>query len=243
MGNNLNLRFENAKKTGSLQLSSLKLKKTPDDVKKLTNLRILDLSDNLLTFLEPWIGLLTNIKVLNIAHNKLDYLPEELSHLRKLETLIASHNKLISLFNSQNSVNLSSLLHLRKVDLSNNQLTEFPLELCSSGIHLDIVNLSKNKISLIPDAASSLQVIELDISENKVTTISESLARCSSLKILRLAHNKIQQGEFPLALLESSNISLLSIEGNPISLKYLQELPAYAKYMERYTATKRKGMP
>nr|CDS27723.1 leucine rich repeat containing protein 57 [Hymenolepis microstoma] len=243
MGNNANSRFEVANKTGSLQLSNLNLKKTPDGVKKLTNLRILDLSNNSLICLEPWIGLLMNMKLLNVSHNKLEFLPGELSHLNKLETLNASYNRLTTLLNSPNSISLSSLRHLRNVNLSNNQLTEFPLELCSSDIPLDILDLSKNNISLIPDATSSLQVIELDLSENKINTISESLAKCSRLKILRLAHNDIQQGEFPLALLESSNISLFSIEGNPISLKVLQELPAYAKYMERYTATKRKGMP
>ncbi|VUZ54585.1 unnamed protein product [Hymenolepis diminuta] len=145
--------------------------------------------------------------------------------------------------NCPNSINLSSLRHLRNVDLSNNQLTEFPLELCFSDIPLDILDLSKNKISLIPDAISPLQVIELNLCENEISVISESLSKCPRLKVLRLAHNKIQLGEFPLALLESSNISLLTIEGNPLSLKVLQELPAYAKYMERYTATKRKAMP
>ncbi|VUZ51944.1 unnamed protein product [Hymenolepis diminuta] len=191
----------------------------------------------------PWIGRLVNLKVLNVSGNKLEHLPGDLSHLSKLEILNASHNRMTTFLNSPNSINLSSLRHLRTVDLSNNQLTEFPLELCFSDIPLDILDLSKNKISLIPDAISPLQVIELNLCENEISVISESLSKCPRLKVLRLAHNKIQLGEFPLALLESSNISLLTIEGNPLSLKVLQELPAYAKYMERYTATKRKAMP
>ncbi|KAM7534278.1 hypothetical protein Aperf_G00000112239 [Anoplocephala perfoliata] len=243
MGNNVSSRFENAKKTGSLQLSNLKLKKVPDGIKKLTSLRILDLSNNSLQELEPWVGLLVNLKALNISGNKLGYLPAELSQLSKLETLNASNNRMTSFINPPNVVNLSSLRHLRTVDLANNQLAEFPLELCSSDIPLDLLDLSKNSISVIPDCTSSLQVIELNLCENKISIISESLAKCPRLKVLRLAHNQIQQGDFPLALLESSNISLLSIEGNPLSSRALQELPAYAKYMERYTATKRKAVP
>ncbi|KAM3172245.1 hypothetical protein ACTXT7_014957 [Hymenolepis weldensis] len=205
--------------------SRMPRKLIPEHVKKLSSLRVLDLSNNSLTSLEPWIGLLANLKVLNVS----EHLPGELSHLSKLETLNASNNRMTTFLNSPSSINLSSLRHLRTVDLSNNQLTEFPLELCFSGIPLDILDLSKNDISLIPDAISSLQVIELNLCENKISVISESLSKCPRLKVLRLAHNKIQQGEFPLALLESSNISLFSIEGNPLSLKVLQELPAYAK--------------
>uniref|UniRef100_A0A0R3SZK9 LRRCT domain-containing protein n=1 Tax=Hymenolepis diminuta TaxID=6216 RepID=A0A0R3SZK9_HYMDI len=229
MGNNVGSRIENAKKTGSLQLSGQKMRKIPENVELFPKLRVVDFSNNSLTNLGPWIGRLVNLKVLNVSGNKLEHLPGDLSHLNKLEILNASHNRMTTFLNSPNSINLSSLRHLRTVDLSNNQLTEFPLELCFSDIPLDILDLSKNKISLIPDAISPLQVIELNLCENEISVISESLSKCPRLKVLRLAHNKIQLGEFPLALLESSNISLLTIEGNPLSLKILQELPAYAK--------------
>lgn len=81
MGNNVGSRYENAKKTGSLQLSGLKLSKVtffgflqvqvPEDVKKLVNLRVLDLSSNSIHNLDPWIGSFSSLRSLNVSSNKL----------------------------------------------------------------------------------------------------------------------------------------------------------------------------
>ncbi|VDM34059.1 unnamed protein product [Hydatigera taeniaeformis] len=243
MGNNVSSRYENAKKTGSLQLSNLKLSKVPEDVKKLVNLRVLDLSFNSIRMIEPWIGSLSSLKSLNISGNKLTCLPTDVSRLTKLETLDASSNRMLSLSCSQRAVNFGLLQHLRTVNISNNNLTEFPVELCSKDIPLDLLDLSKNNIDFIPDCASLLQVIELNLNDNWVSAVSASVAKCPRLKVLRLERNRLRLEDIPLAILENSSISLLSVEGNPLSIKALQELPAYAKYMERYTATKRKAIP
>ncbi|KAL5961491.1 Leucine-rich repeat-containing protein 57 [Taenia solium] len=279
MGNNVSSRYENAKKTGSLQLSNLNLSKVPEDVKKLVNLRVLDLSSNSIHNLGPWIGSFSGLKSLNVSGNKignwsdlfgvishlpqcygvlritcltlltsifpwmLACLPTEVSRLTKLEALNASNNRMLALTSSQSAVNFGSLRHLRTVDISNNNLSEFPVELCSKDIPLDLLDLSKNNIDFIPDCASLLQVIELNLNENRISAISASLAKCPRLKVLRLAHNQLRLEDIPMGILENSNISLFSVEGNPFSMKALQELPAYAKYMERYTATKRKATP
>ncbi|KAL5103291.1 Leucine-rich repeat-containing protein 57 [Taenia crassiceps] len=215
----------------------------PEDVKKLVKLRVLDLSSNSIHNLDHWIGSLSSLKSLNVSGNKLACLPVEVSRLTKLEALDASNNRMLTLTSSQSVVNFGSLRHLRTVDISNNNLKEFPAELCSEDIPLDSLDLSKNNIDFIPDCASLLQTIELNLNENRISAISASLAKCPRLKVLRLAHNQLRLEDIPLGILENSNISLFSVEGNPLSMKALQELPAYAKYMERYTATKRKATP
>lgn len=73
------------------------------------------------------------------------------------------------------------------------------------------------------------QVIELNLNENKISAISASLAKCPRLKVLRLAHNQLRLEDIPMGILENSNVSIFSVEGNPLSVKALQELPAYAK--------------
>ncbi|XP_018653320.1 hypothetical protein Smp_149480 [Schistosoma mansoni] len=73
MGNTIAPRIENAEKTGVLQVSSLKLKKVPEQVKHLRNLRSLDLSNNKIENIDPWISVLKNLKVLNVENNKLIY--------------------------------------------------------------------------------------------------------------------------------------------------------------------------
>ncbi|VDK25510.1 unnamed protein product [Taenia asiatica] len=201
----------------------------PEDVKKLVNLRVLDLSSNSIHNLDPWIGSFPGLKSLNVSGNKIACLPTEVSRLTKLESLNASSNRMLALTSSQSAVNFGSLRHLRTVDISNNNLSEFPVELCSKDIPLDLLDLSKNNIDFIPDCASLLQVIELNLNENRISAISSSLAKCPRLKVLRLAHNQLRLEDIPMGILENSNISLFSVEGNPFSMKALQELPAYAK--------------
>ncbi len=67
------------------------------------------------------------------------------------------------------------------------------------------------------------------MNDNRISAVAESLARCERLKVLRLSHNRLKLEDLPLVILEKSNISLLTIEGNPLSMKALQELPEYAK--------------
>ncbi|VDD82774.1 unnamed protein product [Mesocestoides corti] len=207
------------------------------------HLRILDLSCNGIHSLDPWIGLLSSLKLLNVSGNKLVHLPTDITLLTKLEVLNVSMNRLTSLISSSSSANFETLRNLRTVDLSGNNISEFPVELCSEAIPLDLLDLSKNDIAIVPTCIESLQAIELNLNSNKVSVVAESIGKCPRLRVLRLAHNRLRLEDFPLEILEKSNVSLLAIEGNPLSVKALQEHPSYAKYMERYTATKRKAMP
>ncbi|VDL91403.1 unnamed protein product [Schistocephalus solidus] len=229
MGNDVKSRLDNANRTGSLQFSGLKLTKIPDEVKKVATLRIIDLSSNKIRTVDTWIGLLQNIKLLNLSENRLSYLPVEVTRLTKLETLLVSKNTLRTLTPPSSISNFSALTSLRTVDLSCNCLVDFPVELCTSTIPLDHLNLSNNQISVIPTCVEALQTIELNLNENKVDTISESISRCPRLKVLRLAHNAITIQAFPMSILENSTVSLLALEDNPLQIKALQELPAYSK--------------
>lgn len=83
--------------------------------------------------------------------------------MSKLEALNASNNRMLALTSSQSAVSFGSLRHLRTVDISKNNLNEFPVELCSKDIPLDLLDLSKNNIDFIPDCASLLQVSFLRI--------------------------------------------------------------------------------
>ena len=51
--------------------------------------------------------------------------------------------------------------------LSDNRLSSFPLEFCDLK-HLDVLNLSKNKITEAPKGIGKLQVVELNLNQNQV---------------------------------------------------------------------------
>lgn len=57
------------------------------EVRMLSNLEVLDLSNNLFTGLPAEVGQLSKLKVLNLANNQFTGLPRELGNLQNLETL------------------------------------------------------------------------------------------------------------------------------------------------------------
>jgi len=136
---------------------------------------------------------------------------------------------------------MSLLNNLRSLSLCDNLLTSFPLVLCRLKV-LDVLDLSRNKIREIPDGVECLQVSELNLNQNQVSTISESVASCPRLKVLRVEENCLQLSSIPAKLLIESQVSLLAIDGNLFELRDFHDAEGYEQYMERYTATKKKIM-
>lgn len=236
MGNSgLKQHYETAKKTGVLKISQKKLTEFPASLKQLEPLlRTLDLSENRFTILPNEIGSFKLLKHLNINQNKLNTLPESIGELSKLESLSVSANKITTLPQS-----LSNLSNLKQVYLSDNQISEFPLMFCGLR-HLDMLDISKNKITEVPDGISNLHVTELNMNQNQLLKLSESIADCPRLKTLRLEENCLQLSAIHSRILTDSTISVLALEGNLFDMKSFTEAEGYEKYMERYTAVKKK---
>lgn len=236
MGNSgLKQHYETAKKTGTLKLSQGKLDEFPQNLRALAPmLRTLDLSENKFVQIPDEIGNFTLLKQLNLGHNKLTSLPEALGELTKLEGLNVSSNQIKSV-----PWALSKLTRLKQVNLSDNRITEFPPMFCDLKF-LDVLDLSKNRITTIPDAAGALHVVELNLNQNQISTISEKLAECLRLKTLRLEENCLQLTAIPSKILKDSKVSVLSAEGNLFEMKQFANLDGYDNYMERYTAVKKK---
>ena len=76
-------RVEEARAEGNptLALSGLGLRDLPDEVRALTGLRELDLSDNELTSLPPWIATFPELRVLDLRRNHLVEVPWQLGTL------------------------------------------------------------------------------------------------------------------------------------------------------------------
>lgn len=126
-----------------------------------------------------------------------------------------------------------------QVNLWGNQLSEFPLVFCGLK-HLDVLDLSHNRLTLVPDGAAELHVTELNLNQNQIAAISERLADCPRLKTLRLEENCLQIGAIHRRILEESKVSVLALEGNLFEMKQFPDLDGYDKYMGRYTAVKKK---
>jgi Leucine-rich repeat (LRR) protein len=96
------------------------------------------------------------------------------------------------------------------------------------------------QITVIPNGVEDLQVTELNINQNQISSIAVSLAECPKLKTLRIEENCLALNSIPTELLSKSKISSFHWAGNLFDERQLSELEGYSHYMERYTAVRRK---
>lgn len=235
MGNSIKPHLEHAQKTGVCNIEKQDLSELPEGLLALNkNLRTLNLSENKLSSLPPSIGTFTQLKILNISKNRIGSIPAEVGQLIKLETLLANDNRLTAL-----PATVSNLRSLRDVSLASNQLKSFPTQF-SALKHLNSLDLSRNRITEIPPEVRGLNVVELNVNQNQVSHMSDAVAECPNLRVLRLEENCLELTTFTPKILRDSAISLLAVEGNVFDIKAFRSLDGYDQYMERFTATKKK---
>merc|ERR1712029_592456 len=228
--------LETASKTGALAFPGKKLEEFPEALQKVSgNLRNLDLSNNKITSIPRWIANFKSLKTLNLSGNQLNGLPEEIGQLVKLENLIISKNGLSGALPKS----LGKLKNLKELDASCNKLTKFPVSLAGLN-HLNSLDLSSNQISVIPDGIEELELTEMSLNQNQISSISPCLAQCPRLKTLRLEENCLSLDSIPTVLLTNSTVSTLNLNGNLFSEKQFADCDGYDKYLERYTAVRRK---
>ncbi|KAK6190850.1 hypothetical protein SNE40_002626 [Patella caerulea] len=115
----------NLSKLKLLDLSNNKLESLPEELSQLTHLETLNLSVNKLTRI-PLIGKLAALAIFDVSYNELTELPDGISENHEYLTQIrAGHNKLTEL-----PEDLSNLVRLTTLDVSENKLKDLPLQLC-----------------------------------------------------------------------------------------------------------------
>lgn len=67
-----------------------------------------------------------------------------------------------------------------QVHLSGNHITNFPL-VFKDIKSLDVLDLSRNKITSIPDGVSNIYVIELILNQNQIASISDQVRGLNKL--------------------------------------------------------------
>jgi hypothetical protein len=187
----------------------------PKEIKYLTNLKHLVLSDNKITAMREHIfDSLINLETLDFSANKITAIPEHIfDQLINLKELYLHNNEITSIPEHL----FDSLTNLKHLSLSDNEITSIPEHIFDSLTNLKYLSLSYNQITSIPehifDHLTNLH--SLYLSGNKITTIPEHIFdSLTKLLTLYLCDNEITA--MPISILNCKLLRDVAFFNNPI---------------------------
>jgi Leucine-rich repeat (LRR) protein/predicted acylesterase/phospholipase RssA len=207
----------------------------------------LDLSENLIVTIPPFIGHFKHLETLNLAKNQLTSLPNELAALPVLRELVLDHNYVYELpvgltalqtlswranglkagmltLNARNVI--SSLAHINRLtalDLSFNALDQLPLSLLTLAPTLKKLNLANNAIYTIvaSEIAGFTALSELNLASNRLKSVPSEVFTLK-LSHLDISDNQLALLPIPLNSLATSlcvlNLSKNQLKHIPLNL-------------------------
>ncbi|UXI14718.1 leucine-rich repeat protein [Sarcoptes scabiei] len=215
-----------------LDLSHNQLKSIPAELEKCRTLLVLNLSHNQIDSIPNQLFInLTDLLNLDLSYNKLGTVPPQMRRLTNLQTLNLSHNPL-----GHNQFKfLQSLTSLQSLNLSNTERTLINMPICvGNTANLIELNLSKNNLPRIPEIVYALPALRrLNLSENFLTEIATNIDQCwPNLEVLNLSRNKLKSLPQSLSKLEKLrciylNDNQLNFEGIPNSIGKLYNLEVF----------------
>ncbi|XP_050302800.1 leucine-rich repeat and calponin homology domain-containing protein isoform X2 [Anthonomus grandis grandis] len=189
--------LDEAHQSGELKLSNRKLKDFPKAKDKY------NLSDTVIA---------------DLSKNRFNELPEEVTDFHFLERLHCYHNSIRHIPDT-----ISSLQCLNFLDLSRNQLTTLPREICL--LPIQILLVSNNRLSCLPDDLYKMShLTELDASCNQITHFPPRMGELRSLQSLVLRSN--------LLLAVPVEITFLKLMRLDLSANRINTLPIEMREMD-----------
>lgn len=139
-----------------------------------------------------------NLIKLNVSHQGLSSLPV-LAQNSSLKVLVASFNAITSI-----PKEVSMLNDLEILNISNNKIDDLNISAEFFTLHsLKQLNFSNNQVALLQPFCGLVSLEQLNLSENLIEEIPDSIANLQNLRYLWLARNKISSLPRSLLLLQS----------------------------------------
>ena len=255
--NNLSQFLNDLEDLKRLELRSDRIGKFPISISYLYSLQFLDLSHNSIGKIPDSIQSLKSLEYLNLEYNDLTEVPKSIGSLTSLKELNLKHNKLTNL-----TSNLGKLTTLKVINLHGNQFDMFPpvledlssLETLKLGLNnlrsvpawvknlhsLKILELGGNKsLSNFEDWIDFLPpVVELNLYNDDIKVLPESIGTFNSLEVLILPNNKITK--LPESFRKLTSLKKVDLSWNDVtkvpewisSLSSLEELNLRGNQLE-----------
>ncbi|KAL0849253.1 hypothetical protein ABMA28_013585 [Loxostege sticticalis] len=221
-----------------LDVSDNRITELPEEICQLTQLEELQLSDNELRSLDCVLRLprlrtlvaannlitsfgLCNTKMAPDDENKTEYRAPltsvDLRHNRlKGSIILGNYEHLVSLDVSHNAVEVlvvSALRGLRELYAANNALQHLSLH----GASLRTLRAPHNQLESLTTTVPPINLVEIDVSHNKLTSLPQWLSGCSDLTTLLASNNQLTSLPEHLFCSELSSLSKLHLAHNKIS--------------------------
>mmetsp|Transcript_13949 Transcript_13949/g.24686 ORF Transcript_13949/g.24686 Transcript_13949/m.24686 type:complete len:752 (+) Transcript_13949:261-2516(+) len=209
--------FDDAKETmESILIDNNKLKGIPEAFFELQLLKRLNFANNEIVSVPDRFDVFCETLVaLDLGHNKISEIPQSVNFLYNLRELILHFNSIQSLYYPMPR-NLDTLV------LNHNSLEYISAEVFKEAMSLRVLDLSNNKLQEIPESLSRLPSLQhLDLRYNKIKCLSMEIPENSNLDQLLLGFNRISTIE-GACLHRASKLSVLDIRENQLS-----SLPEY----------------
>lgn len=193
-----------------VNLSGCELDHFPEELKNFPHLKKINVGNNCISQVPPWISLFKSLEILDLSENLLERLPLEIGELSSLKELqMASNGQTFGGFGAE----IGSLRSLQVLNASDCTLTELP-ESIGKLHNLQTLNLSLNAFRVFPRSILSLRSLAaLDMRENYLLKIPDELTALEKLKKANFSGNELSA---PLsARLQESRIHI-DMTKNPI---------------------------
>ncbi|XP_072175849.1 uncharacterized protein [Diadema setosum] len=199
--------YRYARTLEELRLDANQIRDLPRHFFRLTNLRILGLSDNELGRLPAEIGNFMHLMELDVSRNDIMEVPDNIKFCKALTVVDLSGNPL-----SRLPPGFTQLHDLRHLTLNDVSLESLPQDIGSMS-NLIAMELRENLLKVLPDSLSFLVKLEtLDLGSNELEELPETLGALPNLVELWLDLNQLTV--LPPEIGNLSNLTCLDVSEN-----------------------------
>ncbi len=182
--------LKNPEKVYKLSLRNTRTKHLSHNIKKLTNLRVLDISGSFITEIPSEIEECKHLKSILANASKLSIIPPSIGNLKKLRVLNFAYCNIKSIPDE-----VGNITSLWSLSLDSNDLTKLP-ESFSNLKNLTTFSIAKNKFSEFPKSIIGMDSVgNLWIHGNKIKIIPQEISTMKGLHHFLLTESEIKNLE------------------------------------------------